>query len=163
MSETPNPIHERIDTRTGLEAGIDRVLPLARRRILVFAGSLGPAWNEVSRVGVLRRFCLDTHRGEIRILLHDPQPAYGKCPRLVDLLRQFSHVMVIHETSYQAKGVYDPFVITDDRHYVHRFHFNRGLGVLGIDDPVGAKALLDRFEEMWAGSEQAVSATTLGL
>lgn len=163
MSETPDPIHERINSRAGLEAGIDRILPLSRRRIFVFAGALGPAWNQPSRVDVLRRFCLESRRGQIRVLLHDPVPAYSKAPRLVDLLRQFSHVLTIHETPHQAKGVYDPFAISDDRHYVHRFHLNRGVGILALDDPVGAKALLDRFEELWAVSEPAISATTLGL
>jgi hypothetical protein len=82
---------------------------------------------------------------------------------LLALLRQFSHLMEVHETPYQAKAVYDPFVITDHRHYVHRFHFSQGLGVLGINEPVGAQALFDRFEAMWLESDQAVSATTLGL
>jgi len=163
MSDTLHPIRERIDSGASLEAGIDRILLLAGQQILVFAGSLGPAWNQISRVRVLRRFCLETRRGRIRFLLHDPRPAYGECPRLLALLRQFSHLMEVHETPYQAKAVYDPFVITDHRHYVHRFHVSRGLGVLGINDPAGAQALSDRFEAMWLESDQAVSATTLGL
>ncbi len=163
MSEPPEPRHERIDTRAGLEAGIAQVLPLARRRILVFARSLGHEWNQDLRVDTLRRFCLDSRRNQARILVHDPQPAYRNCPRLLGLLRQFSHVVAIHETHYQAKGVYDPFVLAEDRHYLHRFHFDQPQGILGLEDPIGAKPLLDRFEELWANSEPAISATTLGL
>lgn len=162
-SSTPQPRHDRIHSRTGLEEAIDTVLPLARRRIAVFARSLGAEWNQDSRVDVLRRFCLESRRNQARILVHDPQPAYLKCPRLLGLLRQFGHVVAIHETSLQAKGVYDPFVMADDHHYVHRFHFDQPDGLLGMDDPVGAKLLRDRFDELWSGAEPAISATTLGL
>jgi hypothetical protein len=33
----------------------------------------------------------------------------------------------------------------------------------GLDDPIGARALIERFEEIWEASSPAVSATTLGL
>lgn len=163
MSETPQPSHQRIETRTGLETGIDQILPMARRRILVFARSLDQEWNQDVRFDALRHFCLESRRNQARILVHDPQPAYRKCPRLLGLLRQFSHVISIHETHHQAKGVYDPFVMADGRHYLHRFHFDQPQGVLALDDPIGAKPLVDRFEELWANAEPAISATTLGL
>ncbi len=163
MIELPDPTFERIDSRAGLDAGVDRILPLGRRRILVFETSLGPAWNRAERIAVLRQFFLDSRRGEIRFLLHDPQSVYARNPRVVELLRRFSHMMTIHQTPHQAKAVYDPFVICDERHYIHRFHFNRGFGTLAIDDAIGAETLFERFEELWSNSEPAISATTLGL
>lgn len=160
---TPTPEHVRLDSRAALDAAIDRVLPLARRRVAIFANTFGAEWNQDVRAEALRRFCLASRRNELRIVLHDPQPLYRHCPRLLNLLRQFSHVLVIHETHLEAKNVYDPFVLVDDRHYVHRFHFNGANGLLGLEDPHGAKSLRDRFDELWAASDPAVPATTLGL
>ncbi|MEO8039670.1 MAG: hypothetical protein ABI794_12940 [Betaproteobacteria bacterium] len=160
---TPEPTHVKLESRTALEEAIDRVLPLARRQLAVFDKTFGTEWNQPTRVDLVRRFCLNSRRNQMRIVLHDPHPLYRACPRLLALLRQFSHVIAIHESQDQAKNVYDPFVLVDDRHYMHRFHYDGAQGILGIDDPLGARALRDRFEEIWAASDPSVPATTLGL
>jgi len=159
----PEPTHMKLESRTALDEAITRVLPLARRQIAIFGKTFGSEWNQEARVDLIRRFCLDSRRNQLRIVLHDPHPLYRACPRLLNLLRQFSHVITIHETQDQAKNVYDPFVMADDRHYMHRFHHDGAEGILGIDDPLGARALRDRFDELWTASDPAVPATTLGL
>jgi hypothetical protein len=153
----------RLETRTALDDAIGRVLPLARRQVAIFSKTFGTEWNSQERVDLVRRFCLESRRHQLRIVLHDPQPLYRSCPRLLSLLRQFSHVISIHETQEQARNVYDPFVLVDDRHYAHRFHYDGSEGILAIDDPHGARSLRDRFEELWAASDPAIPATTLGL
>lgn len=159
----PEPQFVKLETRTALDEAIDRVLPLARRQIAVFGKTLGIEWNSEARVALIRHFCLESRRNQLRIVLHDPHPLYRACPRLLALLRQFSHVITIHETQEQAKNVYDPFVLVDDRHYAHRFHHDGAQGLLAMDDPHGARTLRDRFEEIWGASDPAVPATTLGL
>ena len=69
----------------------------------------------------------------------------------------------INETEPQAKGVYDPFALADERDYVHRFHYDDSRGLLALDDPQGALGLSERFQELWEASYPAASATTLGL
>lgn len=159
----PEPQFEKLEDRTALDAAIDRVLPLARRQMVVFAKTLGNEWNTETRVNLIRHFCLESRRNQMRIVVHDTHPLYRACPRLLNLLRQFSHIVSIHETQDQAKNVYDPFVLVDDRHYAHRFHYDGAQGLLAIDDPLGARSLHDRFEELWGASDPAVPATTLGL
>lgn len=159
----PEPQFHKLETRTELEEAIDRVLPLARRQVAIFGRSFGNEWNAQTRVDLIRRFCLESRRNQLRIVLHDPHPLYRACPRLLGMLRQFSHVISIHETQEQARNVYDPFVLVDDRHYAHRFHYDGAQGMLAFDDPHGARTLRDRFEEIWAASDPAIPATTLGL
>ncbi|MCW5627057.1 MAG: hypothetical protein KIT73_20235, partial [Burkholderiales bacterium] len=117
MSSLPpasEPQQLKIDSRAGLEAAVDQVLPLARRQIMVFANTLGSEWNQDARAGTLREFCLASRRNELKLVLHDVQPLYRNCPRLLNLLRQFGHVLAIHETHLEAKHIYDPFIIVDD-------------------------------------------------
>ena len=59
--------------------------------------------------------------------------------------------------------VYDPFVIVDDRCFVHRFHFDEMRGLLALDDPIETHTFIERFSEIWEASSPSVSATTLGL
>lgn len=159
----PEPRFLKLETRTALDEGVDQVLQIARRQIAVFGKTFGVEWNSQPRVDLIRRFCLESRRNQLRIVLHDPHPLYRTCPRLLALLRQFSHVISIHETQDEAKNVYDPFVLVDDRHYLHRFHYDGAQGIQAIDDPHGARTLRDRFEEIWSASDPAVPATTLGL
>ena len=159
----PQPKLQRLDSRTEIEQAIDQVLSRAHRRLVVFSGRLGVEWNRESRVDLVRRFGLDSRRNQMRIVLHDAGTAYRSCPRLLSLLRQFSHVISVQETLHHAKHVYDPFVLADDLHYLHRFHHDGQAGLLAFDDPVGASVLHDRFEELWLASEPAIPATTIGL
>ena len=72
-------------------------------------------------------------------------------------------VLFAYETQAEAKGVYDPFSVMDERHYVHRFHYEQPRGLLALDEPQGAHAFVKRFAEIWDASAPAASATTLGL
>lgn len=159
----PQPTRQRLESRSEIERAVDEVVCRAHRRLVVFSSRLDAEWNRESRVDPIRRFCLDSRRNQLRIVLHDAGTAYRSCPRLLALLRQFSHIISVQETLYHAKHVYDPFVLADDRHYLHRFHHDSASGLLALDDPVGATVLHDRFEELWLASEPAIPATTIGL
>lgn len=159
----PEPLFEKIDTRAGLESAIDRVLALAQSKVEIFAKTLGAEWNAEARVDALRAVCLHSRRSQIRIVVHDAAPIYAQCPRLLTLLRQFSHILAVHETQMAAKHVYDPFVVVENRHFLHRFHYDGPRGLLALNEPNEAKILHDKFEEIWQVSELAISPTTLGL
>ena len=79
------------------------------------------------------------------------------------LLKQFSHGLFIHQTLPVARRVYDPFAIGDATRFVRRFHYDDVRGVATIGDVAYTSLLLKRFDEIWAASAQAVTATTLGL
>ena len=82
---------------------------------------------------------------------------------MVDLVRQFGAAVRIHATLTPAKHVYDPFVVFDSSHYLHRFHYRYLRAAHGSHDVVGAQQLLDRYAEIWEASAHAVSAGTSGL
>jgi hypothetical protein len=145
------------------ELALDEVIERASSTLRIFEHTLSAGFNSPRRHQALRRFLLASRRNTVRIVLHDASRLDRDCPRLLLLLRELGHALNIHETHPPAKQIYDPFLIADDRHYAHRFHFEQMGGLRGLDDPIGARALIERFEEIWEASSPAVSATTLGL
>jgi len=163
MSENTAPLHTPVLGNAAYEAALDGILEKAQKTIRIFESSLGQGYNSTRRYELLRSFLLANRRNRLLIVVHDARPIDRACPRLLNLVRLHAHAIAIHETHQAAKAVYDPFAIVDDRHFVHRFHFEEMRGLAGSDDPIGTHAFVERFEEIWEASSPAVSATTLGL
>ncbi|HKB83337.1 MAG TPA: hypothetical protein VKD04_09055 [Burkholderiales bacterium] len=163
MTDEPNPLHSPIFGNAEYETAIDTVLQKATSTIRIFDHTLGREYNSPRRAERLRSFLLASRRNCLQIVLHEVRTLDRDCPRILHLLRTYGHSISIHETHPAAKSVYDPFVIVDDRCFVHRFHFDEMRGLLGLDDPIGTYAFIERFGEIREASSPAVSATTLGL
>ena len=161
--DIPQPHHEKLASEAELEAALERLLARVQRRLCVFDATLSHSFANAARTDLLRSFLLSSRSNRIRIVLHDASSLARDCPRLLGLLRRFSHAIAIQETEAQAKGVHDPFVIGDERDHLHRFHYDAARGLLVLDDPQATLPFTQRFEELWAASAPAVSATTLGL
>jgi hypothetical protein len=159
----PNAQYRRFEGSREYEELIDRLIPQTQRVIRVFDRSLSRAWNSAQRCEALRQFLLANRVNRLFIVVHDAEPIERGCPRVVDLVRQFSAAVRIHETLTPAKHVYDPFVVFDSSHYVHRFHYRYLRAAHGANDLIGSQQLLDRYAEIWEASAHAVSAGTSGL
>jgi hypothetical protein len=106
------------------------ILEKASSRIRIFDHALGSGYNSLRRSDLLRRFLLASRRNSLQIVVHDTRTMDRNCPRILQLLRTYAHAISIHETHPAAKAVYDPFVIVDDRCFVHRFHFDEMRGLV---------------------------------
>ena len=159
----PNAEYRRFEGTRAYEAAIDRLIPQAQRVIRVFDKTPSRAYNSPQRFEALQQFLLASRLNRLMIVLHEIETLERSCPRLLQLLRQFSHAMSIRQTLRVAKHVYDPFVIIDASHYVHRFHYGHLRCAQGMHDIVGTQQLLDRFTEIWEASAPAVSAHVSGL
>jgi hypothetical protein len=159
----PNAEYRRFEGLREYEELIDSLIPQTQRAIRVFDRTLSRAWNASHRYEALRQFLLANRVNRLYIVVHDAEPIDRECPRVVDLVRQFSAAVRIHATLSPAKHVYDPLVVFDATHYVHRFHYRYLRAAHGANDLVGAQQLLDRYTEIWEASAHAVSAGTSGL
>lgn len=143
---------------------IDEALVHAQQVVRVFDHDLQEGgWNGATRYERLNQFLLGGHGRSLQIVLHDMDFATRHCPRLLALLRQYSDRVAIHQTTAEARGVYDPMLIVDDACYVHRFHFQQPRAELALHAPVPTGALIRRFNEIWQASAPALTATVLGL
>lgn len=168
---SPGPAGPRPEPRTVALASIaeqivaiDELIALAQRRIRVFDQDLSQTgWNEAGRVNRLAAFLRGTRGRCLDIIVHDTGYLETGCPRMLSLLRNYSHAITIYRTGADARHATDPLLIVDDRHYLHRFHFEQPRATLGIEQPERTRPLASRYEEIWVTGEPGVNSTVLGL
>jgi hypothetical protein len=161
--DTPLTEYRRFESLREYEALIDELIPGTERTIRVFDRRLSRAWNGPQRHDQLRRFLLASRANRLLIAVHETDTLEQDCPRMVQLLQQFGHAMKIHQTLRAARQLYDPFVVFDASHYLHRFHYDRMRAAQGTHDVNGAQQLLDRFDEIWEATAPTALAGVTGL
>mgnify|MGYP000682741931 FL=1 len=159
----PNAQYRRFESNREYEALIDQMIPLTQRIIRVFDKSLSRDYNSAARIELLRRFLLSARTNKLLIVVHESRQLQTEQPRLIELARQFSHACTIRETLKGAKHVYDPFVIFDGSHYLHRFHHAHMRAAQGTHDATGAQQLIERFDEIAECSGPPLSVNVTGL
>lgn len=168
MQETPeNDSHEQrwmLNGERDYESAIDRVIDAAQHTLHIFDGSLANGgYSSLKRYDALNAFLRKSGKNRLIIVLHDTEHVSAYCPRIMNLLKSYSHAMAIHKTMEYARIANDPFVMADELHYVHRFHRDGARSLLAINDPAGARQIEERFQQLLEASHPAVFATTLGL
>lgn len=159
----PNAEYRRFEGMREYEAIVDELIPRTQRIIRVFDQGLSRAWNTTRRHELLRQFLLANRTNRLLIVVHDAEPIERECPRIVDLVRQFGTAIRINQTQSLAKEIYDPFIVFDASHYLHRFHYRFLRAAQGTNDLVGAQQLLDRHAEIWEASALSVTGGASGL
>lgn len=157
------PGEKRLEGLAAYDAALDELLANAGQIVRIFDQGIGRNFNSPQRYDLLRQVLLAGRNHRVRIVLHETSNVVRDCPRLIMLLRQFSHGLAIHQTLPAARRVYDPFAVADDTRFVHRFHYSDLRGVATIGDVAATSLLIKRFDEIWEASTPAVAATTIGL
>jgi hypothetical protein len=154
----------RLDTIAAQADAIDTLIDLASARVLVFDRDLAEGlWNTARRADRVAAFLRRSRHARLSIIVHEPRYVEASCPRLVDLLKVYSHAMNVWRTGIEARGATDALVIADGRHSLHRYHVDQPRATLAIDMPAAAKPLVARFDEIWATGEPALGGSVLGL
>jgi hypothetical protein len=158
------PIYERFDTNEGFQACIERLLGQPGRELRVFdPDGAALRLNESPRIAALASFLLASRTRRLYLVVHNTDHVTRQCPRLLTLLRRFSHAMQINRTHEEIREVQDSFLLLDSMHYVRRPVAALFRGAMGLGDENEGQALRGRFGEIWAASYPAVSSTTIGL
>ena len=158
------PIYERFDTNEGFQACVERLLEQPGRELRVFdPDGATLRLNDPGRIERLERFFLASRTRRLYLAVHDTDHLTRQCPRLMTLLRRFSHAMQINRTHEEIREVQDAFLLLDVVHYVRRPVAALFRGAMGLGDENEGQALRGRFGEIWAASDPAVSSTTIGL
>jgi hypothetical protein len=158
------PVYERFDTNEGFQASLERLLTQPGRELRVFdPDGAALRLNDATRIEILERFLLASRTRRIYLVLHNIDHVTRQCPRLLTLLRRFSHAMQINRTNEEIREVQDAFLLLDSVHYVRRPVAALFRGAMGLGDENEGQALRGRFGEIWSASYPAVSSTTIGL
>lgn len=159
----PHASYRRFEGMREYDEVIDSLISRTQRSIRIFDRSLSRAYESPQRQELLRRFLLADRLNRLMIVLHEVAPLQRGYPRMWHLRREFGHAVIIRETQRPARHLYDPFVVFDASHYVHRFHYDHLRAAQGTDDIIGAQQLLDRFSEIWETSSPPLSVNVSGL
>lgn len=156
--------HTRLDSIADYTEALDKLCQLAQRELYLFEKNFdGMGFNSEARYMTLRHFLLANPAHRLHVLTHDTHYLSTLCPRMLMLLQQFGSSMFIYQTPPNLHYISEPFSVADESHYVRRFHFDDPRGILGENDPEGARVLKSRFLEMWTASHPGISAAKLGL
>ena len=164
MSER-NPLsqYRRFESFKEYESLFDAMVPNTESFIRVFDRALPHAWNNAARMALLREFILRSRANKLMIVLHATDNIERGLPRLVELVTYCGHAVKIRQTPKMAHHIYDPFVIFDASHYLHRFHHAHMRAAQGSHDVEGTQQLLDRYAELWDVSTPVILANASGL
>lgn len=158
------PSYERFDTNDGFQACVERLLEQPGRELRVFdPDGAALRLNDPGRIERLERFLIGSRTRRLYLVVHATDHLTRHCPRLMTLLRRFSHAMQIHRTQEEIREVQDAFLVLDVMNYVRRPVAALFRGSMGLGDENEGQALRGRFGEIWAASYPAVSSTTIGL
>ena len=157
------PGEYKLEGLVAYDSALDELIANASQIVRIFDRGIGRNFNSPHRYDLLRQLLLAGRNHRVRIVLHDTANVVRDCPRLMMLLKHFSHGLAIHQTLPTARRVYDPFAVADDTRFVHRFHYSDVRGVATIGDVAATSLLIKRFDEIWEASAPAVAATTIGL
>ena len=157
------PGERKLDGLSAYDAALDELLANATHTVRIFDKNLGRNFNTTQRYELLAEFLLARRTNRVRIVLHETANVVRDCPRLMILLKRFSHGLAIHQTLPAARRVYDPFAVADDTRFVRRFHYTDMRGAATIGDVAATSLLIKRFDEIWEASAPSVAATTIGL
>lgn len=156
----PAAFHTLSDYQTALDALIDE----AQWRLRFYDATLEKGGlNATARYERLRVFCLGSPQRRIEILLDDPAHVQTQCPRLIHLLRDFSHVVEIRQTESECERPTHSFALADRSAWLKRFDKDALPGQWARDDAAGAVLLHQEFNQLWQRAIPNVSASTLGL
>lgn len=158
------PIYERFETNQGFQAAVDRLMEQPGRELRLFdPDGAALRLNDPQRIERLERFLIASRTRRMYLVVHSTDHLTRQCPRLLALLRRFSHAMQINQTHEEIREVQDAFLLLDAMHYVRRPMATLFRGAMGLGDENEGQALRGRFAEIWAASYPAVSSTTVGL
>ena len=158
------PIYERFDTNEGFQGAVDRLMEQPGRELRLFdPDGAALRLNEPQRIERLARFLIASRTRRLYLVVHSTEHLTRQCPRLLTLLRRFSHAMQINQTHEEIREVQDAFLLLDAMHYVRRPVATLFRGAMGLGDENEGQALRGRFGEIWAASYPSVSSTTVGL
>jgi hypothetical protein len=163
QSGLPHADYQRFESLRQYEAMFDELIPQTQRVIRIFDRSLSASYNSIARCELVRQFLRADPLNRIYVVVHDTASLERVCPRFMSVVQRYAHLAKVRQTPRAARHLYDPFVIFDGSHYLHRFHYDHMRYARGMNDVEGTQQLVERFTELWEVSKAAASGGPVGL
>lgn len=146
------------------EAATALIIRRATREIKLFDPDLSRGgFHSVEIHQALEDFLAKDRLNRMTVILHDSQFFYTRCPRLIELMKRYTHAMTIYLTDERGHVAQDAFILADRGDYLHRFHVDQARFKYVHEDEVAAKPLHERFEQLLEVTSTTLSVMTTGL
>lgn len=162
--ETRKSEYQRFAGEAEFQAAVDRLLAQPGRELRIFdPDAMALRLNSPARLTQLEQFLRGSRTRRIQIVLHQTEHLTRNCPRMMNLLKLFNHVIQINRTQEEIRNLQDAFIVLDAEHYLRRPVAGHFRGAIGLNDETEALGMRSRFLEIWSASYPGVSSTTAGL
>jgi hypothetical protein len=155
---------ELLTSWSDYQSAIDRLLPLAQRRICIYDEDLVTLNLQMPGRIALLQHLLGNHAADcLAIALRNATPLQQRNPLMLRLLSNFGHNTAVQQTPEQLAHLRDSILLVDDCHGLIRFDRDQPRSKLLIDEPDEVLTYRKRFDSIWAEGGTPVTPTTLGL
>jgi hypothetical protein len=152
------------NSEAGFRAAIDCTLAAATREIRIFDRDLGRmGLDDRDHITLLNNFVSGNRTRHVRIVVHDTTPLEQRLARLVTLMRQHSHAIMVRRTPEHLRQLADSWLLADGTHGAVRFHDDRPRGKCIVAQPQEILPWWKRFDDLWEASESCTPGATTGL
>lgn len=158
---TPNQI---LFGERNYEAALNLIISYAQNELVIFDADFSRGgYNSLKRYELLNQFLAKSNKNKLNIVLLDADYLMQNCPRLLGLLKNYSHLMTIYKTNQAAKIAQDCFIIADQQHVLRRFNKDQARFKFNVDDKILATQINERFSELLAETTEKIASYPLGL
>ena len=152
------------ETPAEFRAAFDALLDCAQRQLRVYDQSLSLLdIDQLPRHNRLRAICVAGGGRRIELLLDEIHHVARDCPRLMQLVRDFGHVIEIRQADPNMPRPDQAFALADRHGALVRADKLALHGTLHLDGAHASIQMHQEFEGMWQRAQASVTATTLGL
>ncbi len=152
------------ETPAEFRAAFDALLDSTQRQLRVYDQNLSLFdIDQLPRHNRLRTICVAGSGRRIELLLDEIHHVARDCPRLMQLVRDFGHVIEIRQADQNMPRPDQVFALADRHGALVRADKSALHGTLHLDDAHSTILLHQEFEGMWQRAQAGVTATTLGL
>ena len=152
----------RFDTRKEFDAHLRSCLQAAEHTLELFDPDFAVFGLGSSEIDALLRVFL-ARGGVLRLALHTAAHVERHDPRLLRLVRDYSHAVECRATPKALHNLTDSFCLVDRRHVLRRFHRDHMRGEMAFDTPGSVDIPLHRFDAIWAESRPTLQPTITGI
>jgi hypothetical protein len=162
--EKPQTEYQRFEGEGEFQTALDLLLQQPGRELRLFDPDLKALrLNSPARIAQLTAFLRASRTRKIYVVVHDTEHLTRHCPRMLGLLKLFTHAIQINRTHEEVRNLQDSFLVLDAQHYLRRPVAEHFRGAIGLNDETEALVMRSRFQEIWSASYPGVASTTVGL
>ena len=154
ISDGPPTEHRHLQSREGMRAAWLDLVNSARHELALVTPMLDSAiWNGSAMSEALARLLTRSSRHRTRVVIEDTEFMLTACPRLVELARRFSDLILIRRLGEPHRGLDEMFAIADRDSCLAQPEIATIDATLDLAAPRVAAPYVQRYEDIWSAAE----------